>query len=128
MGNMVLVALAFTPLHSALGGVNWTNKTQRERACSPLTRVDVGLAWYLAGRVLGISGTVKGMIVGDRAKWRVLFLGGMAVGARAATKLLALPLPIEAPLGLTRALVGGVAVGVGTSLGNGCTSGQLPKR
>src|SRR3954453_9849888 len=76
------------------------------------------------GRIAGLSGVVAGLLTpGDRA-WRAWFVAGMlAVGV--GFELAAphtfdasarVPLPVVA--------IGGLLVGVGTRLGNGCTSGH----
>ncbi|MCA9719274.1 MAG: hypothetical protein KC468_31685, partial [Myxococcales bacterium] len=91
----------------------------------------IGLASMLlllfSGRVAGISGVVGGLLpprLGD-LDWRVGFVAGLLVGGLALR--LALPstldlstLPDSTPL----LLLGGALVGVGTRMGNGCTSGH----
>ena len=79
----------------------------------------------ISGNVLGISGAVRGIVEGDRTPWRVLFVSGLLVGGI----LLKFLLPTAFGVGLgnlpmARVALAGVLVGVGTSLGNGCTSGH----
>jgi uncharacterized membrane protein YedE/YeeE len=80
----------------------------------------------IAGKVLGISGAIKGIVEGDRAPWRVLFVTGLVLGG-IVLKLYLYPEVFGAgvaSLSLARIATAGVLVGMGTSLGNGCTSGH----
>jgi hypothetical protein len=78
------------------------------------------------GRVAGISGIVGGLL--GRAEpaehaWRALFVLGLVVGGALAAALV--PGARDAvPPTLGTALVAGALVGIGTRLGNGCTSGH----
>jgi uncharacterized membrane protein YedE/YeeE len=80
----------------------------------------------LEGRVAGISGIVGGLFsprAGDIG-WRVAFLAGMLSAGLVVTLAApsALAVHVERP---TWALVlAGLLVGVGTRVGNGCTSGH----
>lgn len=77
------------------------------------------------GRIAGISGMVNGAITFAKPeRWRWLFLGGMLVGGALYEYVLAAaPTPRYAfsPLAM---VVAGFAVGFGTRLGSGCTSGH----
>ena len=78
------------------------------------------------GRIAGISGLVAGAIMepSRRMNWRWLFLLGLPLGAGIYEWWLA-PTPTAltefAPLAM---VVGGLLVGFGTRMGNGCTSGH----
>jgi uncharacterized membrane protein YedE/YeeE len=90
----------------------------------------IGLAsgglYLLAGEIAGITGILRRAFAGPQRGWRLAFLGGMVVAAicwlltadiAAATAGLqgqSLPLLVAA----------GLLVGIGTDLGNGCTSGH----
>ncbi|HEY1076462.1 MAG TPA: YeeE/YedE family protein [Fontimonas sp.] len=79
------------------------------------------------GRIAGISGIAFGAVGGQEGSWRWPFLIGlMASGwiAAALGKPLAAAPQIEGGAGLAVLLAGAVLVGVGTRLGNGCTSGH----
>ncbi len=91
----------------------------------------MGLAAVLflvaSGRILGISGIVFGLAKPQRGDvgWRLVFLLGLLAGGFAAasglqddrvTFVITTPLPYL--------LSGGFLVGLGTSLGSGCTSGH----
>lgn len=43
--------------------------------------------YVLTGRVLGISGTTRGLVMGDMSAWRLAFITGMAIGGILATQL-----------------------------------------
>jgi uncharacterized membrane protein YedE/YeeE len=85
------------------------------------------LLLWLNGRVAGISGTLGGAVLGapqgDRA-WRFLFLGGLIGGALLVRFFSPTGLPVELQAGWGPLLLAGVLVGVGTRMGNGCTSGH----
>lgn len=87
--------------------------------------VSATLMLALNGRVTGISGITGGLVLptaGD-VRWRALFVGGLIVGGL--LMLLAMPgafTPSRA--GVATAAVAGLLVGIGTRVGNGCTSGH----
>lgn len=90
----------------------------------------IGLAsgglYFLSGEIAGITGIVRRAFGGPERGWRVAFLGGMIVAALA---WLALADVAAATAGLhdvsLPVLIGaGLLVGIGTDLGNGCTSGH----
>lgn len=101
----------FTPMSSLVGGV--------------LIGVAASLLLVGSGRVAGISGIVGSLLLsapGERS-WRAWFLGGLlgaglvfAIAHPAAIAASRSSLPLLA--------VAGLLVGVGTRLGNGCTSGH----
>ncbi len=100
----------FTPLQGVIGGA--------------LIALSLAIMLVTTGRIAGLSGVLAGLLsTGDRA-WRAWFVAGMlAVGAvfalvRPSTFDVAsrVPLPVVA--------IAGVLVGLGTRLGNGCTSGH----
>lgn len=103
----------FTPVSAAIGGVL------------------IGLAAIalmgLNGRIMGISG-IMGQLFrptrGDTA-WRAAFVVGLVL-APVAYGLIALgSLPsVTVDVSATVVLIGGLAVGVGTRFGAGCTSGH----
>ncbi len=77
------------------------------------------------GRIAGISGMVNGAVRFEKAEqWRWVFLAGMVIGALIYEYGLA-PQPTSpstfSPIAM---IVGGLLVGFGTRLGNGCTSGH----
>lgn len=78
------------------------------------------------GRILGVSGIVGGLLPPSRgdAGWRAWFLAGVLAAGLVAGMLA----PGAFAYGLERStgalVVAGLLVGVGTRLGNGCTSGH----
>jgi uncharacterized membrane protein YedE/YeeE len=101
----------FTPISALVGG--------------GLIGLAASILLIASGRIAGISGIVGGLLQrtsGD-VLWRALFfLGLLASGAAAA---LWAPDSIGAsPRSLPTLLAAGFIVGVGTRLGNGCTSGH----
>lgn len=80
----------------------------------------------LNGRIAGISGIVSGLLASKQGEvsWRLLFvIGMMASGLLAPVVGFTLPetLPVSSFFWVGLA---GLLVGVGTKIGNGCTSGH----
>lgn len=76
------------------------------------------------GKVAGISGILAGAMQ-HRHAWRWLFLLGLGAGAWLAFSLDWARLPsFDTLLAWPLVLLAGLLVGVGTRLGNGCTSGH----
>jgi uncharacterized membrane protein YedE/YeeE len=78
------------------------------------------------GRVAGISGILAGALAparGDFA-WRVAFLLGLPLGASLVTLAAGDPHGFAITARLPLLVAGGLIVGFGTALGNGCTSGH----
>ena len=74
----------------------------------------------VSGRILGISGAVKGIVNGDSSVWRYFFVAGLLAGGVVLGILS--PSLIES---IPKAMVpAGFLVGLGTSIGSGCTSGH----
>jgi uncharacterized membrane protein YedE/YeeE len=79
----------------------------------------------LAGRVAGVSGILWGAVSAQFTHlWRWLFLAGLIAGAGLAQLFLGITAPAPSTLSPGLALTGGLLVGLGTRLGNGCTSGH----
>jgi uncharacterized membrane protein YedE/YeeE len=81
------------------------------------------LLLLLNGRVLGITGIVAG-IAGPDARWRVLLVAGMVLGGLAVAGLLPGSLASTVHQPAAAIIAGGLLVGFGTRLANGCTSGH----
>ncbi|HSH30887.1 MAG TPA: YeeE/YedE thiosulfate transporter family protein [Thiohalobacter sp.] len=102
----------FTPLLSSVGGVL------------------IGLAaialLYFNGRIAGMSGIVAGVLrpKSDDTLWRLVFVAGLLTGAVLIRWLHPEALAVRIDVTLAPVLVGGVLVGLGTRIGNGCTSGH----
>jgi len=77
------------------------------------------------GRIAGVSGIAAGALVPARGEWawRALFLAGLVVGGLAMSRLYPAGFGTSGR-SLAVLTVSGLLVGVGTRLGNGCTSGH----
>lgn len=90
----------------------------------------IGLAsggfYLLAGEIAGITGVVRRAMSGPERSWRLAFLSGMIVAALlwlATADVAAATAGLE-KLSLPALITAGLLVGIGTDLGNGCTSGH----
>lgn len=102
----------FTPVLSTLGGV--------------LIGASASALLLLEGRVAGISGIVGGLFTpkaGDIG-WRLAFLGGLVLAGIGGTLLAPSTVAVEVIRAPWMLMVAGLLVGIGTRLGNGCTSGH----
>jgi uncharacterized membrane protein YedE/YeeE len=108
----VILSAEFTPWSSLLGGA--------------LIGAAASSMLLLQGRVAGISGVVGGLF-GPRAGdigWRVAFLGGLVTAGMGASLLAPQSLAVDLARAPWMLVLAGLLVGVGTRLGNGCTSGH----
>lgn len=101
----------FTPLASLGGGVL------------------IGLAavalMALHGRIAGATGVLSGAVAPsapDERGWRLAMIAGMVVGAFALVATVGVEFAV--PVSAAALVLGGLIVGVGTGLANGCTSGH----
>lgn len=98
----------FDPVSAAIGGA--------------LIGLAATLLMLLTGRIAGIAG-ILGDLMGARDRaWRIAFVLGLI----AAPLALSAGVPLRAPAmpSLLIVAVAGLLVGLGTRLGNGCTSGH----
>ncbi|MGO4222953.1 YeeE/YedE family protein [Lysobacter sp. TAF61] len=99
----------FTPVSSLIGGA----------------LIGLAATWLLLslGRIAGISGIVNSAVAGDPGRdWRWAFLIALVVAAGAWFAWSGTPGRHDFPLPWL--IAGGLLVGFGTRLGNGCTSGH----
>ena len=103
---------SFTPVSAVAGGL--------------LIGLAAALLLLANGRIMGISGIVGGLLGGVRGDgaWRAAFLAGLVAGAFAVTRLLPAAGDVVLDARLPVLIAGGLLVGFGTRLGNGCTSGH----
>ena len=91
-----------------------------------LIGVSALLLYAVEGQIAGISGIVFSAMR-DMKLWKILFIGGLIAGGWLAIALGAtapqVPLPATLQGGAVIVLAG-ILVGLGTRLGNGCTSGH----
>ncbi|WP_063344306.1 YeeE/YedE family protein [Vibrio jasicida] len=76
------------------------------------------------GKTAGISGILNGAVENTDRVWRIVFLIAMALGGVFAVYTLGGHVPNEYSGSLGLVVVAGLLVGVGTRIGNGCTSGH----
>lgn len=105
---------SFTPVQALTGGA--------------LIGLAVMVLFLSLGRIAGVSGMItaalrQGTASGERA-WRIAFLVGLVVGPLVASAAFREPLLQPSPSSLPILVLAGLAVGVGTGLANGCTSGH----
>ncbi len=102
----------FTPLSALIGG--------------GLIGAAIGVLLWLNGRIAGISGVLGGLLQaepGERA-WRLAFLAGLVLGPLLYVAIEGEVKPLTVTNSLPLLIAGGLLVGFGTRLGNGCTSGH----
>lgn len=90
-----------------------------------LIGLSASLLLWLNGRIAGISGIVNGLTgtpAADRG-WRVAFLLGLLLVGGLTLRGLPIPPPREG-FSVVLLVAAGLLVGVGTSMGSGCTSGH----
>ena len=108
-----MIETEFTPLSATLGGV--------------LIGFSAVLLMAMIGRIAGISGIVGALLLPRPAAdwgWRLAFVIGLIAGPLVLALVSGAPAPIQFPMGPAVMAVAGFLVGVGSMLGNGCTSGH----
>jgi uncharacterized membrane protein YedE/YeeE len=108
------MATSFTPVSALVGGA--------------LIGAAVLILFLTLGRIAGISGMISatirpGISAGERT-WRGAFLLGLVAGPLLAAALVGRPLVERSPASGPLLILAGLAVGFGTGLANGCTSGH----
>jgi uncharacterized membrane protein YedE/YeeE len=102
----------FTPISAAIGGA--------------LIGLAAVLLMLLNGRIAGVTGVFAGLIdpISTERGWRATFIAGLILAPLSATLLgYTIPIP-QMPASFATIIVGGLLVGFGTRLSNGCTSGH----
>jgi uncharacterized protein len=102
----------FTPISAAVGGA--------------LIGLSAILLMLLNGRIAGVTGVFAGLIdpIGTDRAWRATFIAGLIIAPLSAALVgFTLPIP-QMPTSLIVVAAGGLLVGFGTRLSNGCTSGH----
>jgi len=109
----MIIATEFTPWAGTIGGA--------------LIGLSAVLLMAAAGRIAGATGIFGGLLTTrfDESFTRnALFIVGLLAGAAATGLFWFDEKQIAFPSGAAMTVVGGLIVGVGVSLGNGCTSGH----
>ena len=102
----------FTLLNSLFGGI--------------LIGIAAIIIFLTNGRIMGISGILGNLMTlkeTDQIYWRIAFLLGVLIGPLIFT-ILFKEIKSEMVANTTLLIISGFLVGLGTSLGNGCTSGH----
>ena len=103
----------FTPWLSLAGGV--------------LIGLAAVLLMLVHGQIAGATGVLAGLFVRpgtDDWNWRAAMLAGMISAPLALVAATGEAVVIQVPVSMLALVVGGLLVGVGVTLGNGCTSGH----
>lgn len=103
----------FTPVLSLAGGV--------------LIGIAAVALMAFHGRIAGVTGILSGFLVPAGVSdwtWRAAFLAGMVVAPLALQAVTGAMPAIQVPVPIAALLVGGILVGLGVSVGSGCTSGH----
>ncbi|WP_116474489.1 YeeE/YedE family protein [Zobellella maritima] len=82
------------------------------------------LLMVVAGRVAGISGIISGIGSQPDKGWRLAFVVGLLLIPLLLFQAKMVEVPSLAAVAPGKLLLAGLLVGVGTRLGNGCTSGH----
>lgn len=102
----------FTPVESALGGA--------------LIGLAAAMIWLLQGRICGISGIFGRLLgtPGEQTNWTLSFVVGLLLGGAALYQFDPSTMAMTIDRSPTALAVAGLLVGLGTAMGNGCTSGH----
>lgn len=78
------------------------------------------------GKIAGISGILAGIIkpVKRDLFWRIIFVLGMVTGGSIGMNWLGATIPEQYNISYPMLALAGLLVGLGTKIGNGCTSGH----
>lgn len=103
----------FTPVEGLIGGA--------------LIGLSAAYLLVMSGRIAGVSGIFGGFLAsfGTQSLWRIAFVAGLILGAALTAMVVPGLVPsISMNDNWFVLIAGGLLVGVGTRLGNGCTSGH----
>ncbi|MGI2910412.1 YeeE/YedE family protein [Vibrio alginolyticus] len=104
------VAMFEVPWMSLLGGI--------------IVGVSAITLMLFTGKTAGISGILNGAVENADRVWRIVFLIAMVLGGVFAVYVLGGHVPDQYSGSVVLVIVAGLLVGVGTRIGNGCTSGH----
>jgi uncharacterized membrane protein YedE/YeeE len=103
----------FTPYQALLGGV--------------LIGLSAVLLMLFLGRIMGATGILSGIIIPATVRdwgWRAAVLAGMVTAPAVYLAVTGVFPEIQVPVSTPLLLIGGFIVGIGVTLGSGCTSGH----
>ena len=104
---------AFTPIASLAGGV--------------MIGMAAVLLMMVYGRIAGATGVLAGALIPASMtdwSWRIAIIAGMATAPALVFAASGTMPKIEVPVSMLALILGGLIVGVGVTLGSGCTSGH----
>lgn len=81
---------------------------------------------HFLGRIAGICGISYATLVPGQSgrSWRLAFIAGLMLGSVLSHIVFNMPTPAAPTSNLWLLVIGGLCIGCGTTLGNGCTSGH----
>jgi uncharacterized protein len=80
---------------------------------------------FFTGKICGLSGIARAAVFSNiERSWKLAFLLGLLGGAFIYQQINPVPLPFREELSSPLLIIAGLLVGIGTRLGNGCTSGH----
>lgn len=104
----------FTPLSALIGGA--------------LIGLSAAFLLLVKGRIAGVSGIAGGLTYSEKGDldWRILFIVGLVMGGGLYQWMNIGPGVdhIQAVVGTPWLIIAGLLVGIGTTIGSGCTSGH----
>jgi uncharacterized membrane protein YedE/YeeE len=91
-----------------------------------LLGVSATILLLINGKIAGISGILAGLLSQKPRdfSWRLIFVTGMVGGGLVASLYFGADIPTSYSSSTLVLMVAGLLVGIGTKLGNGCTSGH----
>lgn len=104
---------SFTPLSSLAGGL--------------LIGVAATMLMMGLGRIMGATGIISGLLFSENkaeAAWRAALIAGMIAAPGLIYAVTGTMPALDIPVSPTMVAIGGVIVGLGASIGSGCTSGH----
>ena len=102
----------FAPLTGLIGGV--------------LIGISISILLFFNGRITGINGIMSALLSPEDGEWlwRFIYLCSMIVGVIAYSQIATVTFAPNSSYPKSLLVIGGILVGFGTRLGNGCTSGH----
>jgi len=102
----------FAPLTGLIGGI--------------LIGISISILLFFNGRITGISGIMSALLSPKDGEWlwRFIYLCSMIVGVIAYSQIAPPTFAPSSSYPKLLLIIGGILVGFGTRLGNGCTSGH----
>ncbi len=98
-------------LHAVMGGI--------------LIGTSATILLYFLGRIAGISSILRGVLtLKVEEPWRYFFIAGLLLGGMVYQWLAIPPTSVRSALPLPIVILAGLLVGLGASIGGGCTSGH----